>query len=94
MKSGAVITAAIAISLAGTAGSFAADVPTPVVKKVALTPEQKAAFEAAKTQFQAAREARQAAIATAKAAIATAKANFEAAKAAATAHEQPQQLLQ
>ena len=86
-KIGAVITAAIALSLTGTAGSFAADAAAPVVKKVALTPEQKAAFEAAKAQFQAARDARQAAVATAKASIATAKSNFDAAKATATSKE-------
>ena len=87
IKSGAVITAAIAISLAGTTVSFAADATTPVVKKVALSPEQKAAIQAAKAQVKAARDARQAAIATAKASIATAKSNFEAAKAAATTKE-------
>jgi beta-lactam-binding protein with PASTA domain len=53
MKSGAVITAAIAISLAGVSGSFAAEPTTSTVKKVALTPEQKAAIEAAKAQFKA-----------------------------------------
>lgn len=87
MKSGAVITAALAISLGGTTFSFAAEAPAPVVKKVALSPEQKAAFEAAKAQFKAARDARQAAIAAAKANIATAKGNFDAAKAAATTKE-------
>ena len=79
IKSGAVIAAAVALSLTGATGSFAAD-PTPGVTKVALTPEQKAAFEAAKAQFHASRDARQAA-------IATAKANFDAAKAAATTKE-------
>ena len=87
IKSGAVIAAAVALSLTGTTGSFADDAATPVVKKVALTPEQKAAFESAKAQFQASRDARQAAVATAKASIATARANFEAAKAAATTKE-------
>jgi hypothetical protein len=86
IKSGAVIAAAVALSLTGATGSFAADA-TPGVNKIALTPEQKAAFEAAKAQFHASRDARQAAIATAKAAIATAKANFDAAKAAATTKE-------
>jgi hypothetical protein len=87
IKGGAVFTAAIAISLSGTTASFAAEASTPVVKKVAFTAEQKAAFQAAKAQFQASREARQAAIATAKATIATAKSNFDAAKAAATTKE-------
>ena len=87
IKSGAVIAAAVALSLTGATGSFAADAATPGVTKVALTPEQKAAFEAATAQFHASRDARQAAIATAKAAIATAKANFDAAKAAATTKE-------
>ena len=87
IKSGAVITAAIAISLTGTTVSCAADASAPVVKKVALSPEQKAAFQAAKAQFKATRDARQAAIATAKANIATAKSNFDAAKAAATTKE-------
>jgi hypothetical protein len=87
MKSGAVITAALAISLAGTTVSFAAEAPAPVVKKVALSPEQKSAFEAAKAQFKAARDTRQAASAAAKANIATAKSNFDAAKAAATTKE-------
>jgi hypothetical protein len=87
MKSGAVITAAVAISLAGTTASFAVEAPAPVVKKVALSPEQKAAFEAAKAQFKAARDTRQAAIAAAKANIATAKSSFDAAKAAATTQE-------
>jgi hypothetical protein len=85
-----VITAAMAISLTGTTGSFAAETPTRVVNKVALTAEQKAAFQAAITEFKAAREARQAAIAAAKAAIATAKSNFDAAKAAATTREDRQ----
>ena len=87
IKSGAVIAAAVALSLTGATGSFAADAATPGVNKVALTPEQKAAFEAAKAQFHASRDARQAAIATAKTAIATAKANFDAAKAAKEAAE-------
>lgn len=87
IKGGAIITTAIAMSLASSVGSFAAEVSTPVVKKVALTPEQKVAFEAAKAQFQTARQARQAAIATAKASIATAKSTFEVAKAAATTKE-------
>ena len=90
IKSGAVITAAIAILFSGTTSSFAAEASTPVVKKVAFTAEQKAAFQAAKAQFQASREARQAAIATAKANIATAKSNFDAAKAAATTTEERQ----
>ena len=62
IKSGAVIAAAVALSLTGTTGSFAVDAPTPVVKKVALTPEQKAAFEAAKAQFKAALAAAKAGI--------------------------------
>jgi len=90
IKGGAVITAVIAISLTGTTVSFAAEAQTPVVKKIAFTAEQKAAFQEARAEFKAAREARQAAIATAKAAIATAKSNFDAAKAAATTKEDRQ----
>ena len=70
-------------ALAGISGA-AADVTAPVVKKVALTPAQKTAFEAAKATFQAARAARQAAFASAKATIATAKLARDAAIAAAT----------
>ena len=70
-------------ALAGASGA-SADVAAPVANKVALTPEQKAAFEAAKTTFQAARTARQSAMATAKATIAAAKIVKEAAIAAAT----------
>ena len=87
IKGGAFITAVIAISLTGTTVSFAAEAQTPVVKKIAFTAEQKAAFQEARTEFKA---ARQAAIATAKAAIATAKSNFDSAKAAATTKEDRQ----
>jgi hypothetical protein len=90
MRVSSVITAAMAISLTGTTGSFAAETPTPVVNKITLTAEQKTAFRAAITEFKAAREARQAAIAAAKAAIANAKSDFDAAKAAATTKEDRQ----
>jgi hypothetical protein len=85
-----VMTAVIAISLTGTTVSLAAEAQTPVVKKIAFTAEQKAAFQGARAEFKAAREARQVAIAAAKAAIATAKSNFDAAKAAATTREDRQ----
>jgi len=75
IKSGAVIAAAVALSLTGATGSFAADAATPGVNKVALTPEQKAAFEAARSAAttpeakKAARDAFKAAMAAAKAGI-------------------------
>lgn len=69
--------------LAGVSGA-SADATAPVVKKVALTPEQKAAFQAAKAAFQAARTARHAAFETAKSTIANAKTARDAAIAAAT----------
>lgn len=70
-------------ALAGVSGA-SADVAAPEVNKVALTPEQKTAFEAAKATFQAARTARQSAMATAKATIAAAKSVKQAAIEAAT----------
>ena len=87
MKSGTVIVAAVAISVAGASGSFADTASTPVATKVKLTSEQKVAFEAAKAQYQAARTARLAAIAKAQASIATAKSTLAAALAAATTKE-------
>ena len=76
----AVATAAGLFALVGVSGAQAAEPTTPVVKKVALTPEQKAAFKSAHT-------ARQAAVATAKPAIESARATFEAARSAATTPE-------
>ena len=83
----AVATAAGLFALVGVSGAQAAEPTTPVVKKVALTPEQKAAFEAAKAAFKSAHTARQAAVATAKPAIESARATFEAARSAATTPE-------
>jgi len=76
----AVATTAGLFALVGVTGAQAAEPTTPVVKKVALTPEQKAAFEAAKAAHKAAHVARQAAVATAKPAIESARATFKAAR--------------
>ena len=84
------IAASIALSLfalVGVSGANAAETTVPVVKKVALTPEQKAAFEAAKTIFRTAQIARQNAISAAHSTIATAMAVRNAAVAAATTTE-------
>ena len=83
----AVATTAGLFALAGVTGAQAAESTTPVVKKVALTPEQKAAFEAAKAAHKAAHVARQSAVASAKPAIASARATFQAARDAATTPE-------
>jgi hypothetical protein len=80
----AVATAAGLFALAGISGAQAAEPTTPVVKKVALTPEQKAAFDAAKAAFKSAHVARKAAREAAKPAIESARASFEAARSAAT----------
>ena len=58
----AVATTAGLFALAGISGAQAAEPTTPVVKRVALTPEQKAAFTAAHDAFKAA-------VATARAGI-------------------------
>ena len=76
----AVVTTAGLFALAGISGAQAAEPTTPVINKVATTPEQKAAHEAAKA-------ARQAAIAAAKPAIESARATFKAARDAATTEE-------
>ena len=76
----AVATTAGLFALAGVTGAQAAESTTPVVKKVALTPEQKAAFEAAKAAHKAAHVARQSA-------VASARATFQAARSAATTPE-------
>lgn len=90
----AVATTAGLFALVGVSGAQAAESTTPVVKKVALTPEQKAAFDAAKaafdtarTAFQATHATRVAAVAAAKPVIAAAKAAHDAAVAAATTPE-------
>jgi len=83
----AVATTAGLFALAGVSGAQAAESTTPVVKKVALTPEQKAAFEAAKAAFKSVRADRQAARAVAKPAIESARATFKAARDAATTPE-------
>ena len=83
----AVVTTAGLFALAGVTGAQAAESTTPVVKKVALTPEQKAAFEAAKAAHKAAHVARQSDVATAKPAIESARATFKAARDAATTPE-------
>jgi len=80
----AVATTAGLFALAGASGAQAAEPTTPVVKKVALTPEQKAAHEAAKAAHKAAHGARKAAHEAAKPAIESARATFEAARSAAT----------
>jgi hypothetical protein len=76
----AAATAAGLFALAGVSGAQAAEPTTPVINKVATTPEQKAAHEAAKA-------ARQAAIAAAKPAIESARATFKAARDGATTEE-------
>jgi hypothetical protein len=84
------IAATIAVglfALVGVSGASATESTTPVVKKVALTPEQKAAFVAAKATFKAAHDARENAIAAAKPVIAAAKNARDAAIAAATTPE-------
>jgi hypothetical protein len=83
----AAATAAGLFALAGISGAQAAEPTTPVVKKVALTPEQKAAHEAAKAAFKSAHVARKAAREAAKPAIESAKATFTAARTAATTDE-------
>ena len=83
----AVATTAGLFALAGVTGAQAAEPTTPVVKKVALTPEQKAAFDAARAAFKSAHVARQSAVASAKPAFASARATFEAARSAATTPE-------
>ena len=83
----AVATTAGLFALVGVSGAHADESTTPVVKKVALTPEQKAAFDAARAAFKSAQTARQAAIATAKPGIESAKAAFEAARSGATTPE-------
>jgi len=60
----AVATTAGLFALVGVSGAQAAEPTTPVVKKVALTPEQKAAFDAARAAINSAQTARQAAVAT------------------------------
>jgi hypothetical protein len=86
-RSIAALTAAGLFALVGATGANAADPTTPVVKKVALTPEQKAAFDAARAAFKSAHAARAAAVAAAKPAIASAKATLDAALATATTPE-------
>ena len=76
----AVATTAGLFALAGVTGAQAAEPTTPVVKKVALTPEQKAAHQAARAAHKAAHQA-------AKPAIESARATFEAARSAATTPE-------
>jgi hypothetical protein len=83
----AVATTAGLFALAGVSGAQAAETTTPVVNKVALTPEQQAAHDAAKAVFKSARAARKAARAAAKPAIESAKATFKAARTAATTPE-------
>ena len=83
----AVATTAGLFALAGVSGAQAAEPTTPVVKKVALTPEQKVAHEAAKAAFKSAHVARKAAREAAKPAIESARASFEAARSAATTPE-------
>jgi hypothetical protein len=79
----AAVTMAGIFGLAGMSAA-SADVTAPVVKKVALTPEQKAAFDAAKAAFKTAQAERHAAITAVKAAVASAKGVKDAAIAAAT----------
>ena len=76
----AVATTAGLFALVGVSGAHADESTTPVVKKVALTPEQKAAFEAAKAAFKTAQAAHKAAADAAKLKIESAKAAFEAAR--------------
>ena len=80
----AAVTAAGLLTLAGVTGASAVDGTTPVVKKVALTAEQRAVFDAAKVAFHSAQAARQSAIASSVTAIASARAVRDAALAAAT----------
>jgi len=58
----AVATAAGLFALAGVSGAQAAEATTPVAKRVAPTPEQKAAHEAAKAAHKAAHQAAKPAI--------------------------------
>jgi hypothetical protein len=83
----AVATAAGLFALAGVSGAQAAEPTTPVINKVATTPEQKAAHEAAKAAHKAAHGARKAAHQAAKPAIESARATFKAARDAATTPE-------
>ena len=76
----AVVTTAGLFALAGVTGAQAAEPTTPVVKKVALTPEQKAAHQAARAAHKAAHQA-------AKPAIESARATFKAARDTATTPE-------
>ena len=76
----AVATTAGLFALVGVTGAQAAEPTTPVVKKVALTPEQKAAHQAARAAHKAAHQA-------AKPAIESARATFKAARDAATTPE-------
>ena len=90
----AVATAAGLFALAGVSGAQADESTTPVVKRVAPTPEQKAAHEAAKPAIESARatfkaardaattpEAKKAAHDAFKAAVATARAGMPAKRA-------------
>ena len=83
-RSIAAATAAGLFALAGITGASAAETTTPVVKKVALSPEQKAAFDAARIAFHNAQAARQLAISEAITKIAAAQVTRDAAIAAAT----------
>ncbi|MEI7541371.1 MAG: hypothetical protein WCJ89_07830 [Actinomycetes bacterium] len=83
----AAATAAGLFALAGVTGASAAEATNPVVTKVALTPEQKAAFDAAIAVFHAAQITRQNALSTLHSTIATAMATRNAALAAATTPE-------
>jgi hypothetical protein len=83
----AAATAAGLFALAGVTGASAAETTNPVVKKVALSPEQKAAFDAALAVFHAAQITRQNALSTLHATIATAMATRNAALVAATTPE-------
>jgi hypothetical protein len=76
----AVATAAGLFAFAGVSGAQADESTTPVVKRVAPTPEQKAAHEAAKAAHKAAHQA-------AKPAIESARATFKAARDGATTEE-------
>lgn len=88
-KRSAVIATVLWLTLGASAGAAsAAETPSAKSGKVALTAEQKAAFESAKSQFKSAQFARQASLAAAKAAISTAKANFAAAVASASNAEE------
>ena len=76
----AVATTAGLFALAGVTGAQAAEATTPVVKRVAPTPEQKAAHQAARAAHKAAHQA-------AKPAIESARVTFKAARDAATTPE-------